>query len=491
MNADPFPSMPAEYSRPEKQVKKIPLVVDLDGTLVATDMFGESVLALIKHNPLAIFAVLFWLLLGRAYAKRQLGQRATVDLSVLPFHRELLDYLKDQRARGRMVVMATASDVRLARQIADYLGIFDMVFASDGRTNLAGSRKRERLVAEFGEKNFDYAGNARRDLAVWSAARRAILVNPSRRLSRRAAKVTEIERVFREREGWLWSYLRALRLHHWLKNLLLFVPLVLAQRFSAPDLLANVGLAFIAFGLCASSVYLINDMLDLEADRHHPEKRRRPFAAGTLSLAWGFGSVPLLLMLSLGICGLLPPLFLAMVEIYFILNLAYSFFLKRLVILDVTVLAILYTMRIMAGAVSVGIWPSDWLLAFSTFLFLSLALVKRFDELATMRALSGNLVQVRGYRVADQELLSSMGTVSGYVAVLVLVIYISSGAARVHYTRYYLIWFLCPLLLYWISYVWLVAHRGEMSDDPLVFTLRDQVSRVVLLLIALILLVAM
>ena len=341
--------------------------------------------------------------------------------------------------------------------------------------------KRDRLVAEFGEKGFDYAGNDRRDLAVWSSARKAIIVNSSRRLSRRAARVAEIERVLKGRERWLKPYVQALRLHQWLKNLLVFVPLVMAHRFFEPDLLVKAFLAFLAFGLCASSVYLINDLVDLPADRHHPRKRQRPFAAGELSLLWGFASIPLLLGLSLLVSLLLPLPFLGMLVIYFVLNLAYSFYLKRIVLLDVIVLAGLYTMRIMAGSASVAIWPSSWLLAFSTFLFLSLALVKRYAELVTMGAESG-VVQVRGYQIIDKELLASLGSGSGYVAVLVLAIYISSGAAEIHYTRHQLIWLLCPLLLYWISYVWLIAHRGGMHDDPLVFTVRDRVSRIVILL---------
>jgi 4-hydroxybenzoate polyprenyltransferase len=246
----------------------------------------------------------------------------------------------------------------------------------------------------------------------------------------------------------------------------------------------------LAFGLCASSVYLINDLVDLPDDRRHPRKRQRPFAAGELSLLWGLASVPLLLGLSLLVSLFLPLPFLGMLLLYFLLNLGYSFTLKRVVILDVIVLAGLYTMRIMAGAASVDIWPSSWLLAFSTFLFFSLALVKRYAELVIMREVSGGKAQVRGYRVIDMELLASLGGGSGYVAVLVLAIYISSGAAEILYNRETVLWLLCPLLLYWISYVWLIAHRGGMHDDPLVFTVRDFVSRIVILLAAVIVLFA-
>lgn len=459
-----------------------PLVVDLDGTLVKTDLLVESLFVLIKKNPFFIVLLPFWLLKGKAYLKQQISQRVTLDVSILPYNQQFLDYLRVQHSQGRRLVLATGSDERIALQVANYLQLFDEVFASNGAVNLSGRHKRDRLVAEFGERGFDYAGNARRDLLVWSSARKAIVVNWSQGLSHRVAQVAEVEMVFKGRGKWLKPAAEALRLYQWAKNVLVFVPLVLAYRFYELDLLADAFLAFLAFGLCASSVYLINDLADLPADRQHPRKRQRPFAAGELSPLWGLAAVPLLLGGSLLVSLSLPVSFLGILAIYFLVNLAYSFCLKRIVLLDVIVLAGLYTLRIMAGSASVGLWPSAWLLAFSTFLFLGLALVKRYAELVTVSAVSGNVVQIRGYRGVDKELLASFGSGSGYVAVLVLAIYISSGAAEIHYTRHQLIWFLCPLLLYWISYVWLIAHRGEMHDDPLVFTMRDKVTRIVMVL---------
>jgi 4-hydroxybenzoate polyprenyltransferase/phosphoserine phosphatase len=475
---------------PNQRVTSLPLVVDLDGTLIKTDLLVESFLALIKQNPLYLFLLPFWLLRGKAFLKQQISQRVILDVSLLPYHRELLDHLKRQHAQGRPLVLATGTDERIAQQVADDLQIFDRVLASNGTVNLSGHYKQACLVAEFGEKCFDYAGNSRRDLAVWSSARKAILVNPTRSLSQTAARITEIEHVFRNPKRKLRLYLQALRLHQWLKNLLVFVPLVMAHRFLEFDLLGKTFLAFLAFGFCASSVYIVNDLLDLPSDRHHPRKRQRPFATGELSLFWGLGLSPLLLGLSLLVSLLLPLRFLGMLVTYYVLNLAYSFYLKRIVLLDVIVLAGLYTLRIMAGSASISIWPSSWLLAFSTFIFLSLALVKRYAELVTMEAETG-VVQVRGYQIVDKELLASLGSGSGYVAVLVLAIYISSGVAEIHYTRHHLVWLLFPLLLYWISYVWLMAHRGRMHDDPLVFTIRDRVSRIVLLLAVVVLLIAM
>jgi 4-hydroxybenzoate polyprenyltransferase len=469
----------------DQPATSLPLVIDLDGTLIKTDSLIESFLALIRENPFYAFLVLLWLLRGRAYLKQQISRRVVLDVSLLPYNQELLNYLKVQRDQGRHLVLATGADEEIARRIADYLQIFDAILASDGTTNLSARRKRDRLVGEFGEKGFDYAGNDRKDFVVWSSAHKAIVVSSRPSFPSMVARAAGIERVFTGQEKWLKPYIRALRPHQWLKNLLVFLPLVLAHRFLELDLIAKAFLAFLAFSLCASSVYLLNDLADLPADRHHPRKRRRPFAAGELSLLLGLISIPLLFVFSLLVGLFLPLPFLEILALYYLLNLAYSSYLKRVVLLDVIVLAGLYTLRIMAGSASVIVWPSTWLLAFSIFLFLSLALVKRYAELVTMGTETG-VVHVRGYQIMDKELLASLGSGSGYVAVLVFVIYISSGVAEIHYTRHHLIWFLCPLLLYWISYIWLIAHRGALHDDPLVFTVRDRISKVVILLVAII-----
>jgi len=481
---------PLSVEPSDQPVTSLPLVVDLDGTLIKTDSLIESFLALIQQNPLYAFLVLLWVLRGRAYLKQQISRRVSIDVSLLPYNQELLHYLKVQRDQGRRLILATGADEKIARRVADHLKLFDVILASDGITNLSAKHKRERLVREFGEKGFDYVGNGPRDVSVWSSAHKAIVVGSRASFPSIGAQAVEIERVFTGREKSLKPYIKALRPHQWLKNLLVFFPLVLAHRFLELDLVAKTFLAFLAFSLSASSVYLLNDFVDLPADRHHPRKRQRPFAAGELSLLLGLISIPLLLGLSLLVGSWLPLPFLEMLALYYLLNLAYSFYLKQVVLLDVIILAGLYTLRIMAGSASVMIWPSTWLLAFSTFLFLSLALVKRYAELVTMGTDTG-VVYVRGYQIVDKALLASLGGGSGYVAVLVLVIYISSGVAEIHYTRHHLIWFLCPLLLYWISYVWLIAHRGGMHDDPVVFTFKDRISQVVILLGAIIFALAM
>lgn len=466
----------------EQAVRSPTLVVDLDGTLLRTDLLLESILALLKRKPHYLFILPAWLLRGRAYLKQQIARRVSVDVPVLPYRDDILDYLKTQHAEGRILALATASDIQTVRQVADHLRFFDLIFASDGTTNLSGESKRARLVCEFGEKAFDYAGNDRRDLAVWSSARKAILVNPARLASSGVAKVAQVDRVFEDRKRGLFDYLKPLRPQHWLKNILVLVPLFAAHRFYEIDLLGKALLAFLALGCFASGGYLLNDLLDLSADRHHPQKRFRPFAAGELPLSYGLAMIPVLLGMGCLIGTLVSRFFLLALLIYFALTLAYSLYVKRVVLLDVIVLAGLYTVRILAGSAAVAIWPSHWLLAFSTFLFFSLALVKRYGELVIMRTIDGDHARARGYELSDGELLAAMGIASGYLAVLVLAFYINSGTARALYGRYELMWFLCPLLFYWISHIWLIAHRGKMPDDPVLFALADRTSRILGLL---------
>jgi len=468
-----------------------PLVVDLDGTLIKTDLLLESVCSLLRQEPLALFALPIWLLKGRAHLKREIAQRVQLDPALLPYRTELLDYLRAEHDKGRSVILATASDERFARQVADHLTLFDMVLASDGITNLAAERKRARLVAQFGEKGFDYAGNESRDLAVWSSARKAIVVSPNPRLKQAAVKVSQFERAFAEPGASVAEYLRALRPQQWLKNILVFVPLFAAHLFTEPILLVRTIIAFVAFCCCASSGYLVNDLCDLPADRHHPAKRLRPFASGELPLAYGFAMAPVLAVFGCLLAGLLSGLSLGIVVLYFIVAAAYSLSLKKEVLLDVFTLASLYTLRIIEGGLAAAVPLSVWLLAFSMFLFLSLAFVKRYAELVIMRGVDGDQAKARSYELSDAELLVSKGTASGYAAVLVLSLYIGSGAVKVLYSTHEVLWLVCPLLLYWIGYLWLVAHRGKMYHDPLVFAVRDRTSRILILVMFVIVLLAL
>lgn len=458
-----------------------PLVVDLDGTLIRSDVLIESGFAFLKSAPLSFYKPFLWLARGGKPAlKAGLAEHANVDVTVLPYDAAVLEWLGQEREAGRSIVLATASHERYAHAIADHLGIFDATFATADGVNLSAQRKRDKLVAEYGEKNFDYAGNSHDDVAVWQSAANAYVVNPDNGVERAARKIGNVERVIDTRPPKLRTWMKSLRPHQWLKNLLIFVPLLAAHKLTDPALIVSALLAFVAFGFCASSVYLLNDLLDLEDDRHHPTKRNRPLASGALPLAKGIGLAPLLLAAAFVLAAFwLPWQFVVVLLGYYALTLCYSLILKRLIMVDVVVLAMLYTIRIVAGSAAVGAHLTFWLLAFSMFIFLSLALVKRYAELYSMQARGAMETRGRGYRATDLSLISSLGTASGYLAVLVLAMYIQDGATTNLYRRPEIIWLACPLLLYWVSRTWLIAHRGQMHDDPIVFAARDRVSLVV------------
>jgi 4-hydroxybenzoate polyprenyltransferase len=465
-----------------------PLVVDLDGTLIRSDVLIESGFAYFKSTPLRFYRPLIWLARGGKPAlKAGLAESTDVDVTVLPYDPQVLDWLKEEREAGRELVLATATHERYAQAIADHLGIFDQTFATADGVNLSARSKRDKLVAEFGEKNFDYAGNSHDDVAVWQSAAKAYVVNPSSGVERAARKIGNVERVIESRPPTIKTWSKSLRLHQWLKNLLIFVPLLAAHKLDQPNVVIAALLAFFAFGLCASSVYLLNDLLDLEDDRHHPTKRKRPLASGALPLTWGLGLFPVLLASAFALAVFCLPLrFTAVLVGYYALTLAYSMYLKRQVMVDVVVLAMLYTIRIVAGTAAIGAHLTFWLLAFSMFIFLSLALVKRYAELHSMQARGLVKTRGRGYVLSDLSLISSLGTASGYLSVLVLALYIQDGNTAKLYRHAQIIWLACPLLLYWVSRTWIIAHRGLMHDDPIVFAARDRVSLAVVALCGLV-----
>ena len=476
----------ARDAKPPEQIGKVPdldvpLCIDLDGTLIRSDLLVEGLFALLAKNPLDALRTPFWLFKGKDRLKLEVSRRADIDVASLPYNQRLIDYLQKQRAAGRRLVLATASPARYASQVAEHLGLFDDVVATEDGINLSGVRKAQALVERFGEGGFDYAGNGRPDLAVWERSRRALLVDAEPGVARAARDLVTVEAVIENGRPGIRDYLKAMRIHQWAKNILVFMPLLGAHRMGEMQLFSQAAIAFLAFGLCASSVYLLNDLLDLPADRAHPNKRKRPFAAGTVPLLHGVVLVPVLLLSAFGLALFLPPLFILVLGLYYLGTISYSLWLKRVVLVDVLLLAGLYTMRVLAGAAAVAIAPSFWLLAFSVFLFLSLALAKRHAELKVLLLHGSGKSRGRGYQASDLEALLSLGTAAGYMSVLVLALYINSEEIRELYQRPEVIWLLCPLLLYWISRVWLGAHRGKLHDDPVVFALKDRVSRLVIL----------
>jgi 4-hydroxybenzoate polyprenyltransferase len=397
--------------------------------------------------------------------------------------------LKNERKTGRRLVLATAADSEIADQVAAHLGFFDEVVASNGKDNLSGEHKRRALVARFGEKGFDYVGNEAKDAEVWRSARHAIVVG-AQSVANHAQRVAEVARVFPVKGPALKVWIKAIRLHQWVKNALVFLPVLLAHSIFTPGVLPNAIAAFFAFGLCASSVYVINDLFDLAADRKHPRKRLRPFAAGTLSARSGVVAAALLLTAAIAIAVSVNLIFCGVLAGYYVLTWAYSVRLKRAAIVDVLTLAGLYTMRIIAGSAATMIQPSFWLLAFSVFIFFSLGCVKRYTELYDANQAIKEKTHGRGYWRDDLPLILSLGTASGYCTVLVMALYLNSPESQMLYVHSKPLWLICPLLLYWISRVWLLATRGQMHDDPVVFALRDKISLLVLVLIGVIVMVS-
>lgn len=457
---------------------EIPLCVDLDGTLVKSDTLLDSVLALARQHPRQILRIPGWLAKGKAGFKAHVTSAVALDVPHLPYNRPLLQFLHSQHAAGRTLYLATAADRSLAERVAAELGIFHGVLASDGALNLAGKNKLQSFQQQFAGApalgRFDYIGNAMPDVPLLAHARTAMLANPVPGL-RPALKAKGIKpaRVFLDRASTGQSFLKAIRLHQWAKNVLIFLPLLLAHRIGARPLL-QAALAFLSFSLCASSTYIVNDLLDIGADRIHPKKRRRPFAAGDLSPLTGIGIILGFLAISAAVAALLPPKFLFWLVAYTIATLAYSLRLKRMVLVDVIVLSGLYTLRILAGSAATSAPISPWLAGFCIFFFLSLAMVKRFSEMSNLLSEGASPANGRGYLTSDVEQLRSFGTSSAYASVVVFTLYINNPEVLHLYHHPQRLWLLAPILILWLSRVWLLASRGDLDEDPVIFALTDR-----------------
>ena len=454
----------------------IPLIVDLDGTLIKSDLMVESAFQLLRRNVLFLFRMLAWTVRGKAYLKEQVARHVQLDPSHIPCNRRFLSFLEQEVERGRPIYLASASDARFAVTIAEYFGLFARVLASDGRSNLAGMKKLKAILEATPDGHFDYAGNARVDVPIWQRARHAIVVNPGLGVERAARRCSHVAAVFEDRPAGLRVYLRAIRVHQWLKNLLIGVPLLTSHSWDNLPAVLSLLSAFVSFSLSASAMYLLNDLLDLSADRRHPRKSQRPLASGDLSLVPAVGHMIGLMATGLALAAMVSPEFLLILLLYVGLTISYSLWFKTFVFLDVIVLASLYTIRILAGTAAIGVALSYWLFAFSMFLFLSLALVKRCSELKSMGETGLGMASGRDYRVTDLPILSGMGVAAGYLAVLVLALFVNSPHDLVQYSHPERLWLLCPPMAYWVSRLWIKTSRGEMHDDPLVYSIRDRAS---------------
>ncbi len=484
------PTSEMSAQRSEQAQPLPPLVLDLDGTLTFTDTLFESVLVLLKRNPLNIFRVLFWALQGALVLKRRTAERVSLNVATLPWRQDLVDWARAQRAAGREVVLATAAPRSIADAVAVHLQLFDLVLATDGQRNLKGANKLAAIQAAVGPR-FVYAGDCAADLPIWRASAAAVIagVSPSLRTQVSAQVPIEAEFTRSNAAGWrLW--LKAIRAHQWIKNLLLFVPLFTAFAFTQGDKLLAATLTFIGFSLAASGTYVMNDLWDLESDRLHPRKRERAFASGRIGVLHGVVAAGLLIAAGLAVTAAVSWPAVGMLAGYVLLTTAYSWWLKSYVLIDVLMLALLYTYRVLAGAVATAILVSPWLLAFSIFTFFSLALVKRCAELVSLRQTGAEAARGRDYRVADLVVLWPFGAAASICAIVVFGLYVATPETAARFAHPQLLWLVAVGLFYWFGRLWIKTGRGEMHDDPIVFALRDRGSRLTVLAMALVFVLA-
>lgn len=462
---------------PVEAVRTTPLCVDLDGTLVYTDTLVEGALALLKRAPWILLAMVVWLFGGKARLKREIAARQTIDASLLPYREPFVAWLREQ-ARHRPVYLATAAHRSIADAVARHVGFFSGVFATED-VNLSSTAKARALTAAFGERGFDYAGNDAADLQVWRASGGVVVVGANAAIARAAEATGTVLARFDAtppllRRLAVWA--RALRLYQWVKNTLVFVAPLAAHTLGEARTLERALLAFLAFGFVASAVYVVNDLADLESDRAHPRKRRRPFASGELPLTQGIVAAPLLLVAGFAIALTVGAGFVAVLLSYLVVTTLYSLWIKQKLFLDVAALAWLYSVRVIAGAVACELPLSSWLLSFCAYGFVALALLKRYAELASLRQEQRTSVSGRSYRVEDMPVVLALGCGASLVASLVMALYVDSEAGRMRYARPEFLWGLSPLLVVALGRLWLTAGRGVMHDDPIVHLARDRAS---------------
>lgn len=451
------------------------LYVDLDGTVIKTDLLFESILLLLKKNVLLALMIPFWLIKGRANLKHQLALRVEIPAELLPLNSEFCTYLEEEVERGRNIVLISASSQIQVRQLSDHLGFFIDAMGSDPDHNLKSLNKVTRILQLNPEGSFDYAGNSSDDIAVWTEAKEVILVNCEKALAQKLPQ--ETSRHFDAPQPALRKFWQAMRPHQWLKNALIFLPLILSHQLDQANLLLQACIAFLSFSLVASSVYLLNDMLDLNSDRQHQSKKLRPFASGDLSLAYGYVGSPLLLLAGFAVALILPGEFIPVLFGYWLLTTLYSLLLKSLYLIDVLTLASLYTWRIFAGSAAISVVTTYYLLAFSFFLFLGLAMVKRYIEFLNLQSQGKSSIEGRAYDVASLRALSLLGGASSLIAVAVFAFYINAPATTQLYSSPIILWAICPLMVYSLWRIWTKARSGELDEDPVLFAITDRRSQ--------------
>ncbi|ODN65409.1 UbiA family prenyltransferase [Methylophaga muralis] len=445
----------------------LPIFVDLDGTLIYTDLLLEVCLTFLKQNPLNIFLLIGWLAKGKANLKHKLAERVDINAATLPYNQDFLGFLKEQREQGRKLYLATASHQKYADAIAEHLGIFDGVLATSATFNMKGENKLKHCL-EVSPK-FAYAGNETFDFCLFDKAEESFLVNPTA-AALRLSKKRPVTRIFHNENNTFKTLLKAMRVHQWLKNMLIFVPVFVSSLYLDLAVWGDAIIGFFLFSLLASATYLLNDLLDIEADRVHPRKCLRPIPSGLLSIKQA-----VLLAMGLFVATLIGSLlftntaFQLSIMAYLALTLLYTFVLKTYVIADVISLASLFTIRIIAGAMIIDVVLSFWLLAFSMFTFFSLALVKRCAELKLLSKVNKDKASGRDYQVEDYYLMQSFGVTSAFISLLLVAFYVQVSMTNEEYSSPLLLWASLPAFAYWFLRMWLKTNRGEMHDDPIVF----------------------
>jgi 4-hydroxybenzoate polyprenyltransferase len=459
------------------------LVVDLDGTLLRSDMLFESFWSSFALDWRTPFSAIVSLTTGRAALKQTLARTAKIDASLLPYNEDVIDYIEGWRSNGGRTALVTASNQSLAAPIALHLGLFDEVHGSNGANNLKGTNKAYFISDQYKDTDYAYMGDSAADLPVWEKASKAITVNAPQALKTRVEQLgCEFEHMSSSHVSSVKPYLEAMRPHQWLKNILVFLPMLAAHQFTTLTLVQSL-LAFIAFNLIASSAYVLNDLFDLAADRVHPRKHNRPFASGSVPIAHGSWMAPVLLIAGFATAVPLGWSFVLIMLGYYVATAAYSLYIKRRIIVDIFTLAGLYTVRIVAGGAATETPLSVWLLAFSIFFFFSLAAVKRQAELVSGVSRGEVNASGRGYHVDDIPIVAQMAIASGYVSVLVMALYLNSPAVRDLYSTPKAFWGICLVLFYWISRMVMVTHRGNMHDDPIIYAAKDRISLVCFVLV--------
>jgi 4-hydroxybenzoate polyprenyltransferase len=476
------PNNVSELTIPDGATRKLaaekrPICVDLDGTLIKTDALVEGLVTIVSSRS-GIAHLSSLVTSNRATLKRRVAEIAGCTPDLLPYNMEIISYLKKKHQEGHRLVLATAADARVAHAVADHLRLFDEVICSDGIRNLKGDEKAAALIERFGQKGFDYVGNDLSDLPIWSAAASVVTVNASRRVMHEVRQLGLPTTTFETQPTLISAAVRAMRPHQWSKNVLVFVPMIMAHAVSeASAWIGALGL-FLSLSATASALYIVNDLLDLSSDRRHPRKRMRPLASGALPIPIAVWLAVVLVSLGIGLGWLSGTIVILLT--YAVASLSYSLVLKRFPLIDVFVLAGLYTLRVLGGGVASGHRATLWLLAFAGFTFLSLALVKRAGELLSIeRSHDRRSNARRGYQPGDVEIIQMFGCASAFSSGVVLALFVGSSSAFQQYRAPEVLWLIVPIIILWHCRLWLATVRGNMHDDPIVYTFRDWVSWIV------------